>query len=142
MTSKVFCAAIAVLAIAVGASTALATDVVTYHNDIARTGLNPNETILTLNNVNSASFGKLFTIIAADPAAQPVRLSLVQVSGVHGSVIDQPTAHPPGGVRLRLDLTEPAGRIGGHVGGARVRDDMQQARVVNGHSTGGSSSCR
>src|SRR5271155_673328 len=38
-----------------------ATDVVTYHNNIARTGENPHEVILTTSNVNASSFGKLFT---------------------------------------------------------------------------------
>jgi hypothetical protein len=35
--------------------------VFTYHNNLARTGLNPHETILTPENVNSQLFGKLFT---------------------------------------------------------------------------------
>jgi len=39
-----------------------ATDVVTYHIDINRSGHNMQETILTFNSVNSSGFGKLFTI--------------------------------------------------------------------------------
>jgi len=59
-----------------------ATDVTTYHNDIARTGQNLQETILTYSNVNSSSFGKLF-ISPVDGVidAQPLYLSAVSIPG-------------------------------------------------------------
>src|SRR5215471_6654147 len=37
------------------------TSVTTQHNDISRTGANPNETILTPTNVSISGFGKLFS---------------------------------------------------------------------------------
>ncbi len=61
---------------------ASATDVVTYHNDIARTGQNLQETILTLSNVNSASFGKLLTLpVDGNIDAEPLYLYELSIPG-------------------------------------------------------------
>ena len=63
-----------------------ATDVVTYHNDNFRSGQNLQETILTLSNVNSSSFGKLFTLpVDGVIDAEPLYLSGVSIplKGVH-----------------------------------------------------------
>src|SRR5436305_2115159 len=57
-------------------------DVLTFHNDIARTGQNLNETILTPADVKSASFGKLFRMPADGKVdAQPLYVSAVAVPG-------------------------------------------------------------
>jgi len=62
---------------------AFSEDVLTYHNNNARTGLNPFETILTTSNVNSASFGKLFTLpVDGLVDAEPLYLSSVPIGGV------------------------------------------------------------
>jgi outer membrane protein assembly factor BamB len=59
-----------------------ATDVVTYHNDVARTGQNLSETILTTGNVNSSTFGKLFTFhVDGIIDAQPLYLAGVSIAG-------------------------------------------------------------
>ncbi|MBV9574237.1 MAG: hypothetical protein JOY93_09295, partial [Acidobacteriales bacterium] len=62
----------------------------TYHNDQARTGLNPNETILTPNNVKVGYFGRLFTIpVDGKVDAQPLYASAVAIpgGGVHNILI-------------------------------------------------------
>lgn len=56
--------------------------VVTAHNDIARTGQNLNETILTPSNVNGTQFGKLFSQgIDAFGQAQPLYVPGVAIPG-------------------------------------------------------------
>jgi outer membrane protein assembly factor BamB len=60
--------------------------VTTYHNDNARTGLNPSETTLTPANVNPSSFGKLFVIpVDGKVDAQPLYLPNLSIpnQGVH-----------------------------------------------------------
>jgi len=59
---------------------AVATDVLTYHNDNARTGWNPNEVILTPSNVNASSFGLLFNLLVDGKVdAQPLYVSSAAV---------------------------------------------------------------
>jgi hypothetical protein len=59
-----------------------ATDVVTYHNDISRSGQNLAETILTTSNVNSTNFGKL-SMMPVDSVidAEPLYLASVAIPG-------------------------------------------------------------
>ncbi|MBV9574238.1 MAG: chitobiase/beta-hexosaminidase C-terminal domain-containing protein [Acidobacteriales bacterium] len=59
-----------------------AQDVSTYHNDVGRTGQNLNETLLTTSNVNSTSFGRLFTLATDGKVdAQPLYVSGVSIPG-------------------------------------------------------------
>jgi len=79
--------------VCVSASTVHSQDVLTYHNNNARTGA-VKETILTLANVNSATFGKLF-IVPADGLvdAQPLYVSAVAISGVSNNLLIVVTEH-------------------------------------------------
>jgi hypothetical protein len=63
-------------------------DVTTYHYDVGRTGLNANETTLTLANVNSTSFG-LIQVLTADGVvdAEPLYLSSLTVGGQKQNVL-------------------------------------------------------
>jgi hypothetical protein len=59
-----------------------ATDVLTWHNDLARTGLNPREWSLIPDNVNSTDFGKLFVAdFDGQIYAQPLVATGVQIPG-------------------------------------------------------------
>ena len=63
-----------------------AQDVLTYHNDNARTGQNLNETILTPSNVNATQFGKVFQAsVDGKVDAQPLFASAVDIpaQGTH-----------------------------------------------------------
>ena len=64
------------------------TDVVTYKNDVLRTGQNVTETILTPSNVNSASFGLLHNLkVDGKVDAQPLYLAKLSVKGSQHNVV-------------------------------------------------------
>jgi uncharacterized membrane protein len=69
-------------------------DVITYHFDNARDGLNANETTLTLANVKSSSFGKL-NFVSADGKvdAQPLYLSQFTINGSAHNVLYVASEH-------------------------------------------------
>src|SRR5271167_3062845 len=85
-----FLSALCLLAVAATLGSAEAqVNVLTAHNDIARTGQNLNETIQTTANVNSTQFGKLFTQpVSGVVQSQPLYVSQVTIpnKGVHNVV--------------------------------------------------------
>jgi hypothetical protein len=68
--------------------------VYTYHNDLARDGANTQEYALTTSNVNSSTFGKLFSC-AVDGAiyAQPLWVANLTISGAKHNVVFVATEH-------------------------------------------------
>jgi hypothetical protein len=73
----------------------LSVNVTTFQNDLARSGVNPNETVLTPSNVNSADFGKLFSASLDGQAyAQPLYMSgLTMSDGLVHNVVFVATEH-------------------------------------------------
>lgn len=71
-----------------------AQNVLTYHNDNARTGQNLNETILTPANVNASTFGKLF-VLPADGLvdAEPLYLANLTINSASHNVVFVATEH-------------------------------------------------
>jgi hypothetical protein len=68
--------------------------VLTFHNDVARTGQNLNETILTPANVNSTNFGKIgFLAVDGLVDAEPLYVSSLTVSGAAHNVVFVVTEH-------------------------------------------------
>ncbi len=84
-------------AVALSVNAALAgssMDVVTYHDDIARTGLNANESILTTGNVNSSKFGLLMTLpVDGKVDGEPLYLSNLTAGGQKRNVVYAVTEH-------------------------------------------------
>ena len=69
-------------------------DVATFKNDVARSGLNPSESTLTLANVNSMSFGLLHTVMVDGKVdAQPLYLEQVPISGQSHNIAFVATEH-------------------------------------------------
>jgi len=71
-------------------TTAMATptDITTFHNDVARTGLNPTESTLTQSNVNMHSFGLLRNLsVDGKVDAEPLYLSGLMVNGAAHNVL-------------------------------------------------------
>src|SRR5438132_2748031 len=106
----------------------LSTNVLTYHNDFARTGANLTETTLTLGDVNVSRFGLLFSYpVDGQVYAQPLYLSnvtlpdgsvhnIVLVETEHDSVYafdaNNPTAGPNGnGILWQNSFISPANGI-------------------------------
>jgi hypothetical protein len=73
------------MAVVCGHASSAAADVVTYHNDNARTGQQLNETVLTPSSVSVATFGKIgFFPVDGKVDAQPLYLAGVPIPGQGG----------------------------------------------------------
>jgi hypothetical protein len=62
--------------------------VLTYHNDVGRTGQNLNETTLTTSNVNSSNFGLLGSAAVDGPVdAEPLYVGSLTLNGAVHNVL-------------------------------------------------------
>src|SRR5229473_1614855 len=78
----IVCCLIAAAGPAAATSTPAPINVLTFHNDNMRSGLNPHETILTPSNVNVRTFGKLFSYpVDGYLYAEPLYVSQLAIPG-------------------------------------------------------------
>ena len=84
----------ATLTVTSGSSGGSTASVLTYHNDVARTGQNLNETTLTPSSVNSSSFGKTgFLATQGKVDAEPLYVPNLQIGGAAHNVVFVATEH-------------------------------------------------
>ncbi len=84
----------ATLTVNAAGTTTRGTDVVTYKNDVSRSGQNLTESLLTTANVTSAGFGLLRNLtVDGKVDAQPLYLSAFSISGATHNVVYVATEH-------------------------------------------------
>src|SRR3954468_1913306 len=77
-----------------GGDTPGVVSVLTYHNDLSRSGLNSNETILTTVNVNVSQFGKRASFqVDGEVYAQPLYVPSLNIGGGTHKVVFVATQH-------------------------------------------------
>jgi hypothetical protein len=85
---------LSVLFLLASPTSALAVNILTQHNDNFRTGANLNESVLTVSNVNTNQFGKLFSrAVDGQIYAQPLYVSGLTISNKLRNVVYVCTEH-------------------------------------------------